>query len=112
MVDSEGGLCPNIFFDDPLECIAFSSGMDVDYISHVTKNCNEYFHTHFKPMLGQNLIFHRIKWVNIVICDMFIFLAILLKISLQLMAFGGYPIYFQKQDIQLCTTTDAKGKFI
>jgi hypothetical protein len=65
---------------------------------------SDYFHLAIKPPgIGKNHLFHGLKWVNITTAEMFHFLRILLRISMEERDDGGYRAYFWTEDKMLHT---------
>jgi hypothetical protein len=86
----------NISFKDPFECFEKVGGFGLHVVARLTHGTNRYFHKTIKPTLCRNLRWHKIRWTDVTIEEMYHFLGILLKISLTPIDGGGYKTYFMK----------------
>ena len=75
---------------------------------HCTRNSNNYFHEHIKPTLGRNLRHHSMKWNNIKVGKMAVFIGILLQMSLNPLDFGGCAAAFCENDQAMSRSTNAE----
>ena len=71
-------------------------------------NSNDHFYHFIKPTIGVNSIFCGEKWRNITVEDMYHFLGIILKISMEERDSGGYTAYFRKIDKTLFADLDGQ----
>jgi hypothetical protein len=94
----------------PFECLGVCGGLSVAFVKRLAAESNDYFHHVLKKNLGHNNMFHGVKWVNITTAEMFHFLGILLRISMEERDGGGYRAYFRTDDKVLHTSTGPNGK--
>lgn len=84
-------------FADPFDCFQMVSGLSHENVARLAHNSNQYFHETIKPRLNdRNNRYHGIAWKDIKAGEMYRFLGILLKMSLQPLDGGGYAAYFTK----------------
>jgi hypothetical protein len=89
----------------PFECLGVCGGLSVAFVKRLAAESNDYFHHALKKNLSRNNMFHGVKWVNITTAEMFHFLGILLRISMEERDGGGYRAYFRTDDKVLHTST-------
>jgi hypothetical protein len=67
-------------FQDPLECFEKVGGFGLHVVARLTQGTNRYFHKSIKPSLCRNLRWHKLRWTDVTVEEMYHFLGILLKI--------------------------------
>jgi hypothetical protein len=85
-------------FQTPRECLATCGGLDHEFIRRVTKNSNYYMMQVVVPFLDKHKRIHGLKWSNITVGEMSVFLGILLRISMEPRDLGGYRAYFSAEN--------------
>ena len=95
-------------FSDPFEAL-MGSGLTYEFVARLAANSNDYYYKHIKPELGQNK-FHQCEWKDITTQEMYRFLGIMLKTSLQPVDGGGYPVHFRTTNKELCTGFGSRAK--
>lgn len=87
-------------FSNPFNCFFAVSGVSYESVARLARNSNHYFDKMIKPRLNnRNNRYHHLAWKPITTQEMFRFLGIMLKISLQPMDAGGYKAYFSGNNI-------------
>jgi len=94
-------------FTDPFQCLEQVGGLSYRMVARLTKGTNTYFHTAIKPNLGRNCIWHKLKWRDISVEEMYHFLGILLRISLSPVDGGGYKTYFSTRNKVIVPSSNA-----
>ena len=109
----DSGLRPGVSssFKCPSECMSVCGGLTYKFVARLAANSNDYFRSFIAPTLDKNLRYCSIKWKNITTAEMYVFLGIMLKISLAERDAGGYTAYFHGCDRDL-HTTDLGGRGI
>ena len=96
------GLRPGIWqtFSTPFECFQRCGGMTNQMVSNLTSSTNAYYHSHLKLRhASRNGYYHSQRWKDVTIQEMYRFLGILLKMSLNPVDGGGYTAYFQTTNV-------------
>lgn len=85
-------------FDDPFQCFEVIGGFSYHVVARLAHGTIRYFHQSIKPTLCRNLGWHKIRWTDVTVEEMYHFLDILLKISLSPVDGGGYKAYFSPRN--------------
>lgn len=85
-------------FQDPFGCFENCGGLDYGLVARLAAGSNDYFHRFKRPCLDRNAIWHGVKWTDITVEEMYRFLGILLRISMEPVDGGGYNAYFSKEN--------------
>lgn len=113
--DGPDGLRPGIAqqFTDPFECFTLVSGLGLESVARLAQNTNCYFHEHIKPRINnRNNRYHSIAWKDVSVEEMYRFLGIMLKMSLQPIDGGGYAAYFRSSNVSINPGGNATPKVI
>jgi hypothetical protein len=59
-------------FDDPFQCFEVISGFSYHVVARLAHGTNRYFHQSIKPTLCRNLCWHKIRWMDVTVEEMYL----------------------------------------
>lgn len=64
--------------NDPFEYVETVGGFNYLLVFRLTRGTNSYFHQWIKPNLSRNNVWHKLRWQDVTVEEMYHFLGILL----------------------------------